>query len=110
MTKDTTSGSSVLPPHEGSLYGGCYTCGPRPMTLSMDRALDMGFGWVTVIWNGQVYWSGNDETVFMREVEGWAVRLPGDWRVKFDGPLSDQMYQRYGIENWVLVENGMGFA
>ena len=72
--------------------------------------MDVGFGWVTVTRDGDMYWSGEDETVFMRDVEQWATNNPGDWRVKFDTPLSDQTYQRYGIENWVLVDKGMGFA
>jgi hypothetical protein len=33
-----------------------------------------------------------------------------DWRIHLVAPLSEEHYQRHGINNWVLYKHGIGFA
>lgn len=108
------SASSVdwarLPPLEsGGLRSGCLCCGPQSIELSLSSVLCVGCGQVEVTLDGQVVWAGDDERVSLADLESIAARYADhDWRVFFDGPLSDGLYQRQGEGRWVLVRRGRG--
>ncbi len=59
----------------------------------------------------ELVWSGDDETLTMRDAESWARESPeADWRVTFHAPLYEATYQRHYAAVWVLVGRGEGFA
>lgn len=88
-----------------------YVCPPpTPERLRMDRPLAVGFGMVTVYLDGVAMWDGDDETVTVAMAEEWATNNPGHWRIRFLAALSDATYQRFGPEDWQLVDRGEGFA
>lgn len=100
-----------LPPYRGSLAKGCLTCGSAHDVLPLNSSLAVGFGLVTVTRDGDVVWQGDDSGVWLRRFERRAAKDPDhDWRVRFDAPLWDGVYQRQGEAHWVLVEKGRGFA
>jgi hypothetical protein len=100
-----------LPPHEGSHSKGCLCCGSVVETLPLSTVLAVGFGMVTVTRDDDVVWAGDDEHVWLRRFERRAQADPDhDWRVRFDAPLWDGVYQRHAEGEWVLVEKGRGFA
>jgi hypothetical protein len=79
--------------------------------LALSTPLDVGFGMVTVSRDGEWVWSGDDEHVWLRRFERRAAADPDhDWRVVFDSALHSETYQRQGAGEWVLVEQGRGFA
>lgn len=73
--------------------------------------LCVGFGMVEIILDGQVVWSGDDERVTLADLEAIAARYADhEWRVFFDGPLSDELYQRQDDGRWILARSGPGNA
>lgn len=95
----------------GGLGSGCVTCGPQPIAIRMDYPLCVGLGSVEVAKDGAAVWVGDDETMLMAHAEQWAAADPDhDWRVFFDGPLSNAVYQRHAAGQWVLIDKGRGFA
>lgn len=91
-------------------HQGCLHAGVAEEVLPMDSFLAVGFGSVEVSRDGEVVWSGDDTERMISEFEERAVVEDGDWRVRFGTPLSSKTYQRQGAKNWVLVEQGRGFA
>lgn len=102
-------GPGVLPPYTGSVANGCGNCPPKSRTLPLERELAVGFGQVAVDRDGEHVWSGDDEEKHVADAERWARETPGDWRITFLGPMSEELYQRQDA-GWVLVWRGMGFA
>lgn len=93
--------------------GGCPCCGSAHEVLPMDAVLAVGFGVTTVEKNGEVVYSEGKKKDYWsaQDAENLAVQDPdNDWRIHFNGPLSDRHYQRQGEGHWVLYERGMGFA
>ena len=79
--------------------------------LPLMAMLSVGFGSVTVTRDDETVWSGDDPRVRLRRFERRAAAdLEHDWRVRFDAPLWDGVYQRHGERHWVLIEKGLGFA
>lgn len=102
-------GPGDLPAYEGQAWGGCFNCGPRPNVLALTVPLAVGFGAVEVTRDGETVWAGDSLKKRLAHAELWARETPGDWRVTFNAPMSERMYQRKP-EGWVLVWNGFGFA
>ena len=47
----------------------------------------------------------------MQDAENEALKdEDNDWRIVIDAPLHNEVYQRQGKGEWVLVEQGIGFA
>jgi len=104
-------GWTKLPAYEGSRSKGCLHCGSVHEALPLTHPLAVGFGQVTVTRDGEYVWAGDDPSVWLRRFERRAAADPNhDWRVRFDAPLWEGVYQRQGEAYWVLVEKGMGFA
>lgn len=101
----------MVEPWQGTRNRGCLNCGDHHDSLPMSAVLAVGFGMVTVSRDGESFWMGDDEHVWIRRFERKAAADPEhDWRVRFDAPLSDATYQRHGERHWVLIEKGLGFA
>jgi hypothetical protein len=121
----------AIPPGRAGLRSGCPTCGRRPIELPMDAPIIVGFGFAGVTRDGVVVWSeqpdsdvgidddGDDDDATILLVNVWTVQdaenaafsdPDHDWRVVYYGPLSEAVYQRHGIGQWLLVKRGMGFA
>jgi len=103
-----------LPAIEGK-YGGCLSCGPRPSFLPLDYEIAVGFGYAALVVDGFDVWNEMDaeEGQYMTcaQAEELAVADPDhDWRIILEAPLSSRTYQRHGLNEWALVEQGMGFA
>jgi hypothetical protein len=97
-------------PIEEGVSTGCLCCGHKASLLSMDRVLAVGFGMVQVTKGKEPVWSGDDMDKTIREFEERARKEPGDWRVRFDAPLWNGVWQRHTKDTWVLIEKGQGFA
>jgi hypothetical protein len=77
----------------------------------MNAILAVGFGFVAVTRDGETVWVGDDEHRWIRRYERMAALDPKhDWQVWFNAPLGDSRYQRHGPGEWVLIEQGRGFA
>lgn len=110
----------ALTAEQAGLRSGCLTCGPQPITLHMDAVIAVGFGDARVTRDGELVWSEHRncdpalewaDIWTTRQAEEAAAADPDhDWRINFEGPLSNAAYQRHAPEQWVLVEKGMGFA
>lgn len=89
---------------------------PRAAEVLGDKVWHPGFGIVALTRNGEVVrFNGgrDDDPAYWKTYtcERLAKERPhGDWRICIDGPLSSQTYQRQGPGNWVLVDQGLGFA
>lgn len=103
-------GPGVLPPFTSSnqIFIGCMTAS-HPTVLPMDYPIDPGFGQVTITRDEDNFFSGYETEMTVADVEAWAVKNPGDWRIDIEGGLSQRIYQRQEA-GWVLVAKGMGFA
>lgn len=104
----------------------CNLCQPKPQILEMRRRLAVGFGVVSVTCDGRRVWEGDAEGVRVGMIEALAYgyaygdhildssmrrrSLDHDWRITFEGPLSEHEYQRQGRRKWVLIRTGRGFA
>jgi hypothetical protein len=71
--------------------------------------LAVGFGAVEVTHDGEQVWVGDDESKTVADVDRWVADKPGDWRITYTGPMSEETYQRQD-NRWVLVWRGLGFA
>lgn len=76
----------------------------------MNTPLCVGFGEVTVTKDGKQVWQGDDELTRLHRFELMAQTEPGVWTVHFYAPLSASLYRRTGLNEWVLVQTGQGFA
>lgn len=86
----------------------CGTCGPARATLEADASLDAG-EMVTVTCDGSVMWQDGDDPACVSDVDRWASKTGGDWRIHFLYALRDLTYQRQP-QGWVLVAQGPGYA
>jgi len=81
--------------------------------LPMDRELTVGFGEVSVIRDGEGVWRSvaypAEKTAADME-EKAAADPDHDWRIRFNAPLSEAIYQRHGKAKWMLIAVGDGFA
>lgn len=104
-------GPGVLPPftRNRSVTLGCVPFGVKPAVLPLASYLDPGFGSVTVLLDGEKLWEAHTTRKRLAHVECWARATPGDWRLRIEGAMSEQLYQRQDA-GWVLVAIGMGFA
>jgi len=102
-------GPGILPPYASHPLG-CLNAGPPPESLSMRRHLDPGFGCTTITRDGVVVLETMETDLILAHFERRARAEPGDWRLCFETPLRETLYQRQGPSNWVLVAIGMGFA
>lgn len=104
-----------LTDEEAGLRSNCLNCGPQPICFPRDGIIAVGFGdagvtkdgveiWSEAASHTEPFWNGED-------AENAAKQDPDhDWRIYFEGPLSNAVYQRQGDDWWVLVEKGPGFA
>lgn len=94
----------------------CNCCGGRGSRLDLQSPLCVGFGPVTVTRGGEVihYHLCDDDIgcdIPADRFEAMASRDPEhDWRIDFNSPLRQNIYQRQGIGEWYVVETGPGFA
>ena len=89
-----------------------FECPPPPAkSLPMNARLAVGFGDVTVRRDDAIVWEGDDEDVRLHRFEMLAQLDPESvWTVRFYAPLIDTTYRRVGLNEWVLVQRGQGFA
>lgn len=98
---------------------GCLICGTTPIKLPMNYKILYAFGGAYITRNGKTYyfpdnWDGTKlglkkhKTLMTFELK--ARKNKADWRLVNDVPLHDEVYQRQGKNNWVLVKKGIGFA
>jgi hypothetical protein len=103
-------GPGILPAYTGSVANACGNCPPKSRILPLERSLSVGFGMVTVTRDDAHVWSGSSWTnKRVAHFELKARETPGDWRIRIDGMLSEELYQRQP-DGWVLVWRGFGFA
>ncbi len=105
------TGPGILPPFTKEPYvrGECLR-DLRPTVLPLTAHLEVGFGLVTVKRDGETVWaSGRSTNKRLGHIECRARDTPGDWRINFALPLSEQTYQRQE-SGWILTSVGMGFA
>ena len=79
----------------------------------MGMIIAVGFGDATVTRDGEVVYQENlyDDFHYLQEFERMASIDPDhDWRVRLRGPLYEEVYQRQGVGEWVLIYDGKGFA
>lgn len=105
-------GPGQLPAYGGGVANGCLNCPPKSRVLPLERDLNVGFGAVEITCDGRPVWThhGRDETrKRVAHMECRAREVPGDWRLRIIGPMSEELYQRQDA-GWVLVWRGFGFA
>lgn len=104
-------GPGILPPFTAaaSVSAGCLNCPPKPTTLTLTEVLDPGYGYTTVYRDGEVVQRFLTTRKRVGLIEYWARQTPGDWRIRIQRMLSEQLYQRQD-SGWVLVAIGMGIA
>lgn len=75
-----------------------------------------GFGGWSITKNGELVYMGPTDLDFdkyptLMKFENMARKDPDqDWRAECYLPLRDATYQRQGVNEWVLVSSGQGFA
>lgn len=104
-----------LKPITKPAHGGCLCCPPVPQKIPLKSRIAVGFGLAAVTRNGKAVWlegpdDEREDCWTVRKAEFAARKRPGDWRIVLHKPLSGQVYQRQGRNNWVLVEQNEGFA
>ena len=109
-----------LEPNVENTSKGCLHCGTLPIKLKMNQKIVQSFGGEYITKNYKIfYWpdtcdlSDQDwkKQKTLMWIENKARKSPNDdWRLIFDMPLYDAVYQRQGKNNWVLVKKGLGFA
>ncbi len=105
----------LLSPIKGK-HIGCLNCGGNETKLPMNTRLYSGFGGWIIIQNGEYYFMEDSDKEFnenktLMYIENRAKLEPDlDWKAELNLPLRSAVYQRQGKNNWVLVEEGIGFA
>jgi len=108
---------------EGGAHG-CGNCGNTESILSLDTYLYQGFGGYHVTVNGELIYKAEmmpeDATDFSyckqladieKEIQEYEEKCKDfDIRCHVDLPLRSAVWQRQGIDKWVLIEKGNGFA
>lgn len=107
---------------------GCLNCNHTiTTTFPEDGLIAVGFGFAACLRNGEPVLEEprlqfDDEGVPIEgqeeehcptgaDAEALAAADPEhDWQIQLEGPLSGRTYQRQGPNNWVLIEQNMGFA
>ncbi len=94
---------------------GCLNCSKVSQKLDMNRYLMVGFGSCNVSNGNECIYDEQDvicdDYPQAKCIEEHAKLDPDrDWRISFYGALSEEVYQRHGENEWVLIENGPGFA
>jgi hypothetical protein len=110
---ESSAAVALLPALEHAPRLGCLNCGSKSLRVKMNARLHAGFGVTALVRDGECVESHYDyETcpTFMHFENVARKDADHDWRVRVDGPLSDVTYQRHGLNEWVAVEKGMGFA
>lgn len=98
-------------PLEEAAHSGCLNCPSKPIEARLDMMLAVGFGSVEVRKDDTTVWAGDDPEKTLQEFEDLAAKEPdADWRVKFNAPLWDGVWQRQAPGKWYLIEKGRGFA
>lgn len=97
------------------MWRGCLHAGPAPQVCPLTRHLAVGFGAVSLTRDGQVVWTGDEafkrRPKNVRWAENRAAADPAhDWRLRFESPLSGELFQRHAPGRWVLVKQDRGFA
>ena len=104
-----------LPPLEDK-NNPCLNCPPILPLLPLDAVIAVGFGSAGVTRDGESVWDEQEgeasgEYWQCSDAEAHAVKDPdADWRISLHGPRHSEVYQRQGVDQWVLVEKGEGFA
>lgn len=109
---------------------GCLHCPPIPTHAPMNKVIAVGFGGAVATRddecvadgeNGLIFVHGDskecrepirtDDYITFGDIEAMAVADPDrDWRIRLDGPLHGETYQRQGVALWVCIERNEGFA
>jgi hypothetical protein len=104
-------GPGILPPFTTDTYvhGECLR-DLRPTVLPLETELSVGIGLICVTRDDHPVWTTHGESrKRLAHMELRAREQGGDWRIRFDQPLSERTYQRQE-GGWVLTSIGMGFA
>ncbi len=94
----------------------CRNCPPITSRLSIESRIAVGFGFAGITKGDKEIWTeqGNEEwedLPLLIKFEVMARKDPEhDWQAVMNGPLHGEIYQRQGINHWVLVERNEGFA
>lgn len=109
-------GWKKLPAWTGPAHRGCLHAPPVLSLARMDMKVAVGFGSAGVTRDGKPVWMEAPNAPWSRiprlsRFEKLAAADPDhDWRVRIEGSLSMQEWQRQGTRKWVLVKAGPGFA
>jgi hypothetical protein len=107
-------GFEKIPPYDGLIHQGCLNCPPVLPIADMDIRVCVGFGIAQITKDDEIIYqdiSIADKVPTLQEFEKMAQLDPNhDWRLLLEAPLRSREYQRQGIEKWVLIDSGMGFA
>lgn len=105
-----------LPAVEGKTSG-CLNAGRLPNLFPADAVIAVGFGYAALLSDGvERYVEPSDprsDDAYMTgaQAEVLAAHDPDhDWRIVMRAPLCEGTYQRHEAGQWVLVEQGEGFA
>lgn len=94
----------------------CLCCGTPTTMFRPEDWIAVGFGGAGVTKDGKEVYSENyhDEDALIwtgADAETAALSDPDhDWRIYKHAPLYDTVYQRHAEGQWVLIEQGEGFA
>ena len=106
-----------LKPHIGCACCGCGEMkqGKKEITASLETRIYNGFGGWSIHKDGKLVYEGNSQGEWesfptLRHFELMARKSPGDWRANCVLPLREAYYQRQGLNRWVLIKSGEGFA
>src|SRR5689334_6290007 len=98
-----------LPPVEKSgVHQGCLCCPTPSVIASLEKQIAVGFGGAVctkdgdLIYDGEADYQNDIEPKTIGDMEKLAQADPDhDWRVRFDGPLHGETYQRHMENTWV---------
>lgn len=97
----------------------CLCCGTPAALFPAEAWIAVGFGYAALTKDGQEIYAEPqgpddfDESEYLSgaQAEEMAAADPDhDWRISLVGPLSERHYQRHAAGQWVLVQQGEGFA
>jgi hypothetical protein len=108
----------------------CLCCPPIPSKACLTKIVAVGFGGAMATRDDECVADGENGLLFVHgdslecrepihteefltfdDIEAIALKDPDhDWRIRLDGPLHGETYQRQGDGEWMLVEKNDGFA